>query len=307
MSRCIVAATAMVVLDRDKRLALAFLALGALSGGMASIFIRLCRYPAPAVASLRMLLAGLVLLPFCWGQLRHLWAERGLKGLLPLILPGLALAAHFQSWVAGVRLTSVANATFIVSINPVFFALFERFGSRQKVPAYELAALGLGLAGAVWLLLAGRGRLGQLGDLACLAGTLLYVAYLLAARRYSAGVPHLAFVHLIYFWGGLASLPIALIRGDLAAVRPADTGSVLALLGLVALPTLVGHTAVNYGVRHLRPLTVSFFSPVEPLVATAAAALILHEPLQPLELPAYGLLLASTLLYLLFLVRRRNA
>jgi drug/metabolite transporter (DMT)-like permease len=254
-----------------------------------------------------MLLAGLVLLPFCWRKLRLLWAERGLRGLLPLILPGLALAAHFQSWVAGVRLTSVANATFIVSINPVFFALFERFGRRQKVPPYVLGALALGLAGAVWLLLAGRGRLGRLGDLACLAGTLLYVAYLLASRRYSAGVPNLVFVHLIYFWGGLASLPIALIRGELAAINPADTGSALALLGLVALPTLVGHTAVNYGVRHLSPLTVSFFSLAEPLVATAAAALLLGERLQPLELPAYGLLMAATLLYLLFVVRRRTA
>jgi drug/metabolite transporter (DMT)-like permease len=297
----------MAGLEREQRLALAFLAVGALCGGFASIFIKLCRYPAPVMASLRMLLAGLVLLPFCWRGLRSLVAERGLKGVLPLIVPGLALAAHFQSWVAGVRLTSVANATFIVSINPVFFALFERFFRRQKVPPYGLAALALGLAGALWLFLFGRGRLGQLGDLACLAATLLFVFYLLVSRKVSAGVPHLVYVHLIYFWGGLASLPIALIHGQLAAVRLADTGSLLALLGLVFLPTLVGHTAVNYGVRHLAPLTVSFFSLAEPLVATSAAVLLLGERLAALTLPAYGLLLAATLLYLLQAARRRSA
>ena len=269
----------MTGLDRDKRLALAFLSVGALSGGFASIFVKLCRYPASAVASLRILLAGLVLLPFCWPALRRLAVERGLRGLAPLIAPGLILAAHFQSWVIGVRLTSVANATFLAALSPVFFALFQRFASRQKVPPYGLAALALGLAGALWLLLSGRGRLGQLGDLACLAATLLYVAYLLCSRRVSAGVPNTVFVHLIYFWGGLASLPIALVRGDLASVRLSDTGSLLALLGLVFLPTLVGHTSMNYGVRRLAPLTVSFFTLAEPLVATTAAALLLGERL----------------------------
>jgi hypothetical protein len=56
---------------KAQRVALAFLSIGALCGGFASILVRLCRYPAPAVACLRMVLAGLLLLPFCLGELRH--------------------------------------------------------------------------------------------------------------------------------------------------------------------------------------------------------------------------------------------
>ena len=80
----------------------------------------------------------------------------------------------------------------------------------------------------------------------------------------------------------------------------------LALLGLVFLPTLVGHTSMNYGVRRLAPLTVSFFTLAEPLVATTAAALLLGERLPLIKLPAYALLLAATLLYLLQAMRRRS-
>jgi hypothetical protein len=58
------------------------------------------------VASLRMLLTGLV--------------------LLPMLVPGLRLAAHFQCWVLGLQCTSMANATFIMSITPVFCAVVER-------------------------------------------------------------------------------------------------------------------------------------------------------------------------------------
>jgi drug/metabolite transporter (DMT)-like permease len=289
-----------------ERVALAFLSVGALVGGSAAILIRLCRFPAPAVASLRMLLAGILLLPFCLGDLRRTWREVGLAGFLRLLVPGLILSAHFQCWVLGLRHTSVASATFIFSLNPVFFALLQRFGARRRLPAYVLSSLGLAVAGAVWLFLIGGGRLGRLGDLLVLTASLLYVAYLLAARRVAGGVPHLAFAQTIYFWGGLAGLPIAWLAGGLADAHLGDTVSLAALAGLVLFPTLIGHTAVNFGVRHLRPLTVSFFSLAEPIVATAAALLLLGEPLRLPDLPAYGLFMAATLLYLLLSARRRE-
>ena len=287
-----------------RRFALAFLCVGAMSGGFASILIRLCRYPAPAVACLRMLLAGILLLPFSLGALRRAWRERGPAGFLRLLAPGLLLSAHFQCWVLGLRHTSVANATFLMSLTPVFFALAQRVGARRPLPAYTLASLGLAAAGAAWLLLRGGGRLGRLGDLLVLAAGLLYVGYLLAARRVAGDLPHLAFAQTIYFWGGLSGLPVALLAGGLPEGALGDSVSLAALAGLVLFPTLIGHTSVNFGVRHLSPLTVSFFSLAEPVVATAAALLLLGEPLATLDLPAYGLFLAATLLYLLHSARR---
>ena len=286
-----------------QRKALLFLSLGALTGGFAAVLIRLCLYPAPAVASLRMLLAGILLLPFCLGDLRRTWRAGGPAGFLRLLVPGLILSAHFQCWVLSLRHTSVASATFLFSLNPIFFALAQRFGARRRLAPYVLVSLGLAAVGALWLFLLGGGRLGRLGDLLALASSLLYVAYLLAARRVAGAVPHLAFAQTIYFWGGLAGLPVAWLSGGLAGLLRGpglqDTGSLAALAGLVLFPTLVGHTAMNFGVRHLRPLTVSFFSLAEPILSTAAAALILGEALRPRELPAYGLFLAATLLYLL--------
>jgi drug/metabolite transporter (DMT)-like permease len=295
-----------------RRFALAFLCVGALSGGFASILIRLCRYPAPAVACLRMLLAGILLLPFSLGALRRAWRERGPGGFLRLLAPGLLLSAHFQCWVLGLRHTSVANATFLMSLTPVFFALAQRFGARpfgarRPLPVYTLVSLALAAAGAAWLLLQGGGRLGRLGDLLVLAAALLYVGYLLAARRVAGDLPHLAFAQTIYFWGGLAGLPVALLAGGLPPGSLEDSVSLAALAGLVLFPTLIGHTSLNFGVRHLSPLTVSFFSLAEPVVATAAALLLLGEPFAPLDLPAYGLFLAATLLYLLSSARRHES
>ena len=108
------------------------------------------------------------------------------------------------------------------------------------------------------------------------------------------------YIQVLYLAGGLLTLPFLLLPGDAAAAfRPGDTASLLALLGLALFPTLVGHTSTNYGVRFFRPLTVSFFTLLEPVVATAAAALLLGEPLRTEVLPAYLLFLGATVLVLL--------
>jgi drug/metabolite transporter (DMT)-like permease len=284
--------------DARRRAALLFLAVGALAYGSAPILVRVCRYPSAAVASLRLLLAGLLLAPAAAGPLARFLRRRGWRPFLLLGVPGLLLGLHFQLWVVGIRATSVATGTFLVSINPVFFALAEPLLYRRRIPPRTGLALALVLAGAYWIFRLEGGTLGRVGDLYCLASMLLFVGYLVASRAVSRDVPHLLFIHVIYFWGGVLTLPFLLLPGGAGAVRLEDTASLLALLGLALLPTLVGHTSSNYGVRHFPPLVVSFFTLLEPLFATAAAALLFGEAPRAAVVPAYLLFIAATVLAL---------
>jgi drug/metabolite transporter (DMT)-like permease len=283
---------------RQRRIALLFLSVGAVSFGFSGVLIKLCGFPPPVIASFRMILAGVVLTPFCIGQLRDLLRERGIPGFLLLLIPGLLLGLHFQAWIIGLKRTYVASATFIFAINPLFFALFERFLYKRRVPVYTYISLAMVLGGAYWLFASRGGQLGQTGDFLCLLSTLLFVIYLLVSRRVSGDVPHLLYIHVIYLWGGLLTLPFALAGGGLARVELSALGSVLALLGLALFPTLVGHTSNNYGVRYLSPLTISFFTLTEPIIASLTAALILAEIPPYREFPSYALFLGATVLYL---------
>ena len=323
-------------LSDERGRALTFLAVGVLSFGFSGVLIKLCLFPPSVVASFRMILAGAVLTPFCVPAWRRFLAGRGAAGVLLLLLPGVLLGLHFHAWVAGLKLTSVANGTFIFSMNPVFFALAERFVRRRRVPPFALISLALGAAGAGWLLFLKRGTGGGGGDLLCLLATLLFVVYLLVSRwvtqtsprtetqtsprtetktetlqlragrtrtspqrpRSPTTTPHYLYIHIVYLGGGLATLPLALLGGGPGRVNLGDTGSILALVGLALFPTLIGHTANNYGVRFLPPLTVSFFTLAEPVLATAAAALVIGEVPAARELPSYALLLAATVYYL---------
>jgi drug/metabolite transporter (DMT)-like permease len=290
---------------RQQKIALIFLIFGAVSFGFSGVLIKLCAYPPTVIASFRMILAGLAVTPFCMKQLGKLFRERGVTGFLLLLVPGLLLGLHFQAWIIGLKRTYVASATFIFSINPVFFALFERFLYKKRIRGYTYVSLAMVLGGAYWLFASRGGRLGQTGDFLCLLSTLLFVIYLLVSRRVSGNVPHLLYIHVIYLWGGLLTLPFSLAGGQLARVDITATGSLLALLGLALFPTLVGHTSNNYAVRHLSPLTVSFFSLSEPLIASLTAALILSEIPPYQEFPSYALFLGATVLYLVKNKKRR--
>jgi drug/metabolite transporter (DMT)-like permease len=283
---------------RQRRFALLFLAVGALSFGFSGVLIKLCDFPPTVIASFRMILAGLAVAPFCVGHLKNHFRERGLPGFLLLLIPGVLLGLHFQAWIIGLKRTYVASATFIFSINPLFFALFERFLYKRRIPVYTYISLALVLGGAYWLFASRGGQLGQTGDFLCLLSTLLFVIYLLVSRRVSGDVPHLLYIHVIYLWGGLLTLPFALAGGSLASVDLTAVGSVLALLGLALFPTLIGHTSNNYGVRYLSPLTISFFTLAEPIIASLTAALILSEIPPVREFPSYALFLGATVLYL---------
>jgi drug/metabolite transporter (DMT)-like permease len=283
---------------RQRRFALLFLAVGALSFGFSGVLIKLCDFPPTVIASFRMILAGLAVAPFCVGHLKNHFRERGLPGFLLLLIPGVLLGLHFQAWIIGLKRTYVASATFIFSINPLFFALFERFLYKRRIPVYTYISLALVLGGAYWLFASRGGQLGQTGDYLCLLSTLLFVIYLLVSRRVSGDVPHLLYIHVIYLWGGLLTLPFALAGGSLASVDLTAVGSVLALLGLALFPTLIGHTSNNYGVRYLSPLTISFFTLAEPIIASLTAALILSEIPPVREFPSYALFLGATVLYL---------
>lgn len=282
-----------------KRVVLVFMVIGALTFGFVGVLTRICLFPDTVIASFRLLLAGLFLTPFCITGVWKLLKKQGIKKYLLLLIPALFLGLHFHLWVMGLKRTYIATASFIVTLSPVFFALAERLIFRGRINKKTYIALGLVVAGALWLLRIRGGKLGKEGDLFCFASMLLFVIYLLVSQRVSRNVPHLVYIHTIYLWGGLLTLPLCLITGDLAAVRLNDLASLSALMALVLFPSLIGHTTLNYGVRYFPPLTVSFFTLLEPVFATITAAIFLSEFPGIGEFPSYILFLSATVIIML--------
>lgn len=95
--------------------------------GFSSLFIKLCLFPATVIASFRMIIAGIVLIPFSYRAFIHLYREKSISEMIILVIPGILLGLHFQLWVMGIKNTLIATGTFIFSTNPILFAAAERY------------------------------------------------------------------------------------------------------------------------------------------------------------------------------------
>ena len=199
---------------------------------------------------------------------------------LPLILgAGFLLGMHFWSWIASLRFTTVASSVVLVSLKPVFAwgiaALWLReHPSRTEAWGIVVAVIGASLIG----LGDARLSLGALGgDALALLGALTGAGYYVIGRRVRQTVGVWRYATGVYAVAAAALALFALGRGvPLVGFGRRDWGVFAAL---AAGPMLVGHTGMNYALRHFRATTVNVAALGEPVGASLLAWLIptIHE------------------------------
>lgn len=262
---------------------------------LAAIFIRLADAPGVVVAAYRMVLAALLLLPLTVRGLRRT-PLRG-RMLLWTVLAGLLLAGHFATWISSLSYTSVAAAVTLVTTTPLWVALLAWLLLGVAPTLSMLLGVLLAVAGGAVIgfgdLTGGSAPL--LGDSLALAGALFMSGYLLLGRAVQrSGIDLAAYVGVAYGVAALALLPLPLLFGHSYGGYSVETLMWIALLALV--PQLIGHTGINYAMKHLDPTMVATVTLLEPVGATLLALLLFGEVPSALTLlGALGLLLGVLL------------
>src|SRR5690242_9029889 len=207
----------------------------------------------------------------------------GVNQPLPLglmALSGLALAAHFWSWIASLRYTTVASSVVLVSLKPVFAWGIAALWLREHPTRTEAWGISLAVIGASLIGLGdARLSLGALGgDLLALLGAVTGAAYYVIGRRVRQTVGVWRYATAVYAVAAAALALLALARSVPLAGFARSDWAVFA--GLAAGPMLVGHTGMNYALRHFRATTVNVAALGEPVGATLLAWLVpaIHEP-----------------------------
>ncbi|PXY33101.1 permease [Prauserella coralliicola] len=214
--------------------------------------------------------------------------------------------------VAGVQLFYFISASRIpigVAIllefsSPVLVALWVRFVRRVRLPWPMWIGIALALGGLAMVARVGEGlRLDAIGLLAGVGAALCSAAYFLLGEHGVANHHPLGMVTWGMVIGAVAvcvvSPPWTLPASVLAS--PAELGPwrppVWALLLAVALvSTVLAYLAGISSLRHLPVAAASVLALVEPLVATAAAWLLLDEALTWVQLLGAAVLLGGALL-----------
>ncbi len=132
------------------RKALASLIAGALCIGFAPIFVRLIDVGYTAAAFWRVALSVPVLW-LLWYCRQARSPERGSARLRWLWLAGVFFAADLAVWHQSIRFTSIANATLLANLSPVFITAGSVWLFRDRINARFLSGLALALTGSTVL------------------------------------------------------------------------------------------------------------------------------------------------------------
>jgi len=218
------------------------------------------------------------------------------RSLLPLmLLSGLLLALHFWSWIASLRFTTVASSVVLVSLKPVFAwgiaaAWLHEYPTRAEAWGIALAVIGASLIGLGDARLS-PGALG--GDVLALLGALTGAGYYVIGRRVRQTVGIWRYATAVY---AVAAAALALLALARSMPLVGFAGRDWTVFGAMAVgPMLVGHTGMNYALRHFRATTVNVAALGEPVGASVIAWLVpaIHEVPPPFAVVGGVLVLAG--------------
>ena len=193
-----------------------------------------------------------------------------------IIFAGIFLGCHFACFFLGIRNTSIANATLLGCVAPIFTVIISIF-QKKKINKMTYVGLIIAIVG---------GGIVQSGDIslnsanlfgnsiALLSALFLAITFVLAEeiRQETANV---VYGRSLFFVASITVLFIAATAGDsILNFKPGDIPWFL-FLGLV--PSIFGHNLLNYAVKYITPTAVSSVPLGEPIIASIFALLLFEE------------------------------
>lgn len=285
-------------LNQKTLLRFLILVFGVISGSTAVIMIKASTENPLLVASYRLLVAALVLMPFFIKDLAAAERSYSWKQLAWTLPPAVFLAMHFMSWVIGARMTQVANASLIANLTPVVMPFFVWIFFRERVNRQEITGTVLTLIGLLVLTSStlSVSKTSFNGDLICFGSMLCFAAYLALGRKNGARLSLWMYMVPLYTIAGLICLGTALFV--INPIKPYSQSNVLLILGLGVIPTVMGHTILNFSLKYFRGQVVSVTNLTQPIFATLLGLIIFGERPRPIFYLAGAIILGGVLVVL---------
>lgn len=250
------------------------------------------------IAAWRLTIAAALLWPLAWKSAsKEIGAWRKQDWLLGGIA-GLFLALHFAAWISSLAYTSVASSTALVTTNPIWIALVSWLFFRERLGGWLLFGIAAAVAGSGLIFLSDArladgigGSNPMLGNLLAVVGSLTVCGYLLIGRRLRRTMSLLPYIWLVYTAAAVVLMMTAVLSG--ATLIGFSTLAWLCLIGLALGPQLLGHSAINWALKHVSATFIAITILGEPIGSALLAWLIFGERFAPLQLAGFAMLLAG--------------
>jgi len=287
--------------ERRQHVALAYVALsvGISCIGCSAIFVKLAGAPGVVSAFYRVLIAGMVVVP--WGVLRRPPLPSRQTFLL-IAAGGVFFALDLALWNTSLLLTSATNATLLANNAPLWVGLGALLLFREQLSIRYWCGLVISIAGMAILVGATslHGFHWKAGDLLALLASGFYAAYILLTQKARTRVDTVTFMAISLISTILVLLGLNLAMGSTLIGYSNRTW--WALLGLGLISHMGGWLAINYALGHLRAASVSV-----SLLAQTIVTALLSIPVLGESLTVHQIVGGTVVLVGIYLANQRTA
>jgi len=253
--------------------------IGIVSLSFAAIFIRMSNSEPLAIATFRMGISSIILLPFFLIKKDKNISKKDIK---IFIFSGLFLALHFYTWITSLRFTSIMSSTVLVTTNPIFVSIFSYFLFKKKIKKRTFLAIILSIICIVLMSYGFSFSTNLKGNLLALFGALFASLYIISDYYLRKKYDLIDIVFPVYLVSFLILLSLSLSLNIKLYPLPLKEYFLFFLIALI--PQVIGHSIINYSLKFFSPIFISLAILGEPLGATIFGIIFFKEIPKVLEI-----------------------
>jgi drug/metabolite transporter (DMT)-like permease len=208
-------------------------------------------------------------------------------------LGGLALGIDVALFFSAVKITTVANATVIGSLQPLVVAVvaWKFFGESIAKRDMALAAVAISAVAVVVLGAGGTPGWSLRGDLLAVGAVFAWAAYFVLSKQAKGQMTPGEYTLGAALWCGLLNLAMGLAFGQDLSWPAAE--SWVGLLVLAFGAGILGHATMNWAIQQIPLWLSSIMTLLIPVVSASAAWIFLDEELTTIQLLAMAVVLGA--------------
>ena len=262
----------------DQRLAYGALAAAVAALTLSPLFIRWADAPGVVTSFYRMVITAVILAPFALRKMKSAEKPPTREYLFP-VMAGVLSSLDHGLWATAIEETTVANATLLNNISPLWVALFAILVWRERLGLLFWVGLAALLAGASAVL--GSTILIRpdfvRGDLYAIASSLFYAGFYLTTQRGRKRIATLPFL-----WIMMTTATLCLLGFTQAARLPLggySQATYLVFLSAALISQLGGYFMMTYTLGRLPASVVTPTMVAQPVLTALLAIPLAGEAL----------------------------
>lgn len=252
---------------------------GIVSVSLAAIFIKMSNSEPIVIATFRMGISSLILIPFYFIKKKNFIFKDDLK---IFILSGLFLALHFYTWITSLRFTTIMSSTVLVTTNPIFVSIFSYFLFKKIIKKKTIFAIILSIIGVIFMSNGFSISSNLKGNLLALFGAIFASLYIISNYYLRKKYDLFDIIFPVYSISFIVLFFLSILLK--AKIYPLPFNEYLLFFLIALIPQVIGHSIFNYSLKFFSPVFISLTILGEPIGATIFGIIFFKEIPKILEM-----------------------